>query len=113
MNPEELTLLEAKNKLEKKAAKLRNTTVKMQSISANSPAAACDINDISWLFNEKCKMIDFMKNDSKETDRDLPETNEELYINLYETLVKENDQQLQLLEYKKKELEEEKAVLTE
>lgn len=113
MNPEELTLLKEKIKLEKKAAKLQNTTVEMQSISENSPAVACDINDISWLFNEKCKMIDFMKNDSKETDTGLPKTDVKLYINLYETLVKENEQQLQLLEYKKQELEEEKAVLTE
>ncbi|GLV38659.1 hypothetical protein CBL_05658 [Carabus blaptoides fortunei] len=111
--PEELTLALIKKKLEKKASKLRHETENLQSISANSPATPCDIYDISWLFNEKCKMIDFLKNESKTTAPDLPETDVELYINLYETLVKENDQQLQLLEFKKRELQEEKSVLAE
>lgn len=82
-------------------------------LNASTKTVPCDIYDTSWLFDEKIKLIDNLESVVKNTDLIIPSTNTEKYIELYDMLVKQNEEQLQVLEKQKKEIKDQEKRLNE
>lgn len=103
-----------KKKIENAATKMFHTIENAKSyLNLSTKTVHCDIYDTSWLFDEKIKLIDNIEIVLRDSDISIPSTSTEKYIDVYDTLIKLNEEESQALEIQKKEIKDQEKRLNE